>query len=192
MRPETTYNNYGKSSYANFEIGPDLNKPYVQVVKQQVKMHQDDLYEILVKLHIKFIHFGATAYKIWANQVKTWHTMHTNINQTPQNKDATWYYEATCKTKQVSYKAHSKRSNGSTHTFYTSLKDKLSKTATRHIASIKTICYSTTTWKQKTWTWCTGKALQNINTELSLEITRTCSNTHSKIVSNNNSRLCRK
>ena len=45
----------GKSSYANFEIGPDLNKPYVQVVKQQVKMHQDVLRENLVKLHIKFI-----------------------------------------------------------------------------------------------------------------------------------------
>ena len=55
MRPETTYNNSGKSSYANFEVGPDLDKPYVQVVKQQVKMHQDDLHEILVKLHIKFI-----------------------------------------------------------------------------------------------------------------------------------------
>ena len=33
----------------------DMNKPYVQVVKQQVKMHQYDLHEILVKLHIKFI-----------------------------------------------------------------------------------------------------------------------------------------
>ena len=55
MRPGTAYNNSGKSSYANFEIGPDLNKPYVQVVKQKVKMHQDDLHEILVKLHIKFI-----------------------------------------------------------------------------------------------------------------------------------------
>ena len=55
MRPETTYNNSGKSSSANFEIVLDLNKPYVQVVKQQVKMHQDDLHEILVKLHIKFI-----------------------------------------------------------------------------------------------------------------------------------------
>ena len=55
MRPETTYNNSGKSSYANLEIGPELNTPYVQVVKQQVKMHQVDLYEILVKLHIKFI-----------------------------------------------------------------------------------------------------------------------------------------
>ena len=55
MRPGTTYNNSGKSSYANFEIGPDLNKPYVQVVKQQVKEHQEDLHEILVKLHIKFI-----------------------------------------------------------------------------------------------------------------------------------------
>ena len=54
MKPETTYNNSGKSSYATFEIGPDLNKRYVKVVKQQVKMHQDDLHEILVKLHIKF------------------------------------------------------------------------------------------------------------------------------------------
>ena len=55
MRPEATYNKSGKSSYAIFEIGPDMNKPYVQVVKQQVKMHQDDLHEILVKLHIKFV-----------------------------------------------------------------------------------------------------------------------------------------
>ena len=54
MRSETTYNNSGKSSYAYFEIGPDLNTTYVQVVKQQVKMHKDDLHEILVKLHIKF------------------------------------------------------------------------------------------------------------------------------------------
>ena len=61
MRPETTYNNSGKSSYANFEMGPELNKPYVQVVKQQVNMYQDNLHEILVKLHIKFIRFGATA-----------------------------------------------------------------------------------------------------------------------------------
>ena len=55
MRPGTTYNNSGKSSYAYLEIGPELNKPYVQVIKQQVNMHQDDLHEILVKLHIKFI-----------------------------------------------------------------------------------------------------------------------------------------
>ena len=55
MRPGTTYNNSGKSSYVNYEVGPDLNKHYVQVVKQQVKMHKDDLHEILVKLHIKFI-----------------------------------------------------------------------------------------------------------------------------------------
>ena len=61
MRPETTYNNSRKSSYVNFEIVPELNKPYVQVVKQQVTMHQDDLHEILVKLDIKFIRFGATA-----------------------------------------------------------------------------------------------------------------------------------
>ena len=38
MRPGTTYNNSGKSSNAYFENGPDLNKPYIQVVKQQVKM----------------------------------------------------------------------------------------------------------------------------------------------------------
>ena len=55
MRPGTTYNNSGKSSYAYFEIAPDLNKHYVQIVKQQVKMEQDDLQKILVKLHIKFI-----------------------------------------------------------------------------------------------------------------------------------------
>ena len=55
MRPEPTYNKSDKSSYANFEIGPELNKPYVQVVEHQVKVHQDDLHEILVKLHIKFI-----------------------------------------------------------------------------------------------------------------------------------------
>ena len=55
MRPETTYNNSGKTSYANFKNCPDLNKPYVQVVKQQVKMHQDDLHANLVELHIKFI-----------------------------------------------------------------------------------------------------------------------------------------
>ena len=55
MRSGTSYNNSGKSSYANFEVGPDLNEPYVQVVKQQVKMDQDDLHEILVTLHIKFI-----------------------------------------------------------------------------------------------------------------------------------------
>ena len=61
MRPKITHNNSGKSSYANFEICPDLNKPYVKVVKQQVKMHEDDLHEILVKFHIKFISFRATA-----------------------------------------------------------------------------------------------------------------------------------
>ena len=61
MRTGTTYNNSGKSSYANFEIGPELNKHYVEVVKHQVKEHQEDLHEILVKLHIKFIRFEATA-----------------------------------------------------------------------------------------------------------------------------------
>ena len=53
MRPGTTYNNSGKSSYANFEIGPDLNKPYVQVVKQQVKMHKDDLHENSIQVTYK-------------------------------------------------------------------------------------------------------------------------------------------
>ena len=53
--PETTYNNSGKSSYSYFEIGPDLNKHYVEAVTQQVKMQQDDLHDILVNLHIKFI-----------------------------------------------------------------------------------------------------------------------------------------
>ena len=61
MRLETTYNKSGKSLYPNLEVGPDLNKPYVQVVKQQLKMHKYDLHKILVKLHIKFIRFGATA-----------------------------------------------------------------------------------------------------------------------------------
>ena len=50
-----TYNKSGKSSYANFEIGPDLNNPYVQVVKQQVKMHQDGLHknssQVTYKVH---------------------------------------------------------------------------------------------------------------------------------------------
>ena len=55
MSPETTNNKSGKSSYVNLKVGPELNKPYVQVVKQKVKMHQDDLHEILVKLPAKFI-----------------------------------------------------------------------------------------------------------------------------------------
>ena len=55
MKLLKAYNKSDKSSYANFEIGLDLNKTYVQVVKQQVKMHQGDLHEILVKLYIKFI-----------------------------------------------------------------------------------------------------------------------------------------
>ena len=55
MGPDITNNKSGKFSYAIFEIGPDMNKPYVQVVKKQVKMHKYDLHEILVKLHIKFI-----------------------------------------------------------------------------------------------------------------------------------------
>ena len=111
--------------------------------------------------------------------------MHTNIKQTPQNKYATWKYETTCKTKQVSYRACSKRSYGATHTLQTRYNNNLSKTVTRHLASIKTICYSNSTWKQKAWTWCTGKAWQNMNTEISPEITRTCSKGHGKTANNN-------
>ena len=55
MRPETTYDKTGKTPYVNSELGPDLNKPYVQVGKQQVKMQQDDVHKILAKLHIKFV-----------------------------------------------------------------------------------------------------------------------------------------
>ena len=55
MRPGTTYNNSGKSSYAYFEIGPDLNKPYIQIIKQQFNMLEDALHKILVKFHIEFI-----------------------------------------------------------------------------------------------------------------------------------------
>ena len=113
------------------------------------------------------------AYKHQANTLKTW------MQQGNMKLHA--------KIKQVSYRAHSKRSNGSTHTLYTSYSNNLSKTATRHIASIKTISYRISTRKQKAWAWCTGKACQNMNTELSLEITRTCSNTHGKIANNNSS-----
>ena len=55
MRPETTYNKSGKTSYANMKIGTELNTHYAQVVKHQVKMRQNDLHEILVKVQIKFI-----------------------------------------------------------------------------------------------------------------------------------------
>ena len=55
MRPETTYNNSGKSPYAYLEIGTDLKKKYVKVVKHQVKVRRDDLRIFLIKLHIKFI-----------------------------------------------------------------------------------------------------------------------------------------
>ena len=38
------------------------------------------------------------------------------------------------------------------HIHSTSLKDKLSKTLTRQLASIKTTCYNTSTLKQLAWT----------------------------------------
>ena len=54
-----------------------------------------------------------------------------------------------------------------------------------HLANIKTICYSNSTWKQKAWAWFTGKAQQNMNTGLSPEIIWTCSKGHGKIANNN-------
>ena len=65
------------------------------------------------------------------------------------------------------------------------------KTATRHLASIKTVCYSISTWKQKAWALITGKSWQNMNTKLSLENTITCSKGHGKIANNNSFRLSR-
>lgn len=44
-----------------------------------------------------------------------------------------------------------KRSNSATHTHETNSKDKLSKTATRHIASKRTTCYKNSTWKPRAW-----------------------------------------
>ena len=69
MRSGTTYNKSGKSSYAYFEIGPDLNKPYVQVVKQQVKMQQDNmnLHAKSSKFHIEHTQNGATVQHIHAS-----------------------------------------------------------------------------------------------------------------------------
>ena len=80
---------------------------------------------------------------------------------------------------------HTQRSNGSIHTLHTSHNNNLSITATRHLVSIQTTCYNILTWKQNAWTWCTGKAQQNMNTDLSPEITRTCSKGHGKIANNN-------
>ena len=51
-------------------------------------MHQDDLHEILVKLHMKFIRFGATASKIWAKQVK--HGIDAQCIQTSSKHLKTW------------------------------------------------------------------------------------------------------
>ena len=76
-------------------------------------------------------------YKHQANTLKTWMQ---NDNMKLHAKSSKFHIEHT-----------PKRSNGSTHTLYTSLKDKLSKTATRHLANIETICYRTSTQKQKAW-----------------------------------------
>ena len=50
MRLETTYDKTGKTPYVNLEVGPDMKKHQVEVVKQQGKEHQEDLHEILVQL----------------------------------------------------------------------------------------------------------------------------------------------
>ena len=145
MRPGTTYNNSGKSSYANFEIGPELNKRYVQVVKQQVKMHQEDLHEILVKLHIKFIRYGATAQKIRAKQVK--HDIDAKCIETSSKHLKTRMQHDKMKLHAISSKFHIEHTqNGATvqHIHYTRYNNNLSKTAIRHLASIKTICYNIT------------------------------------------------
>ena len=106
----------------------------------------------------------------------------------------TWMQHDNMKLHAKSSKFHIEHTqNGATvqHTHYTSYSNNLSKTATRHIASTKTTCYSTPTRIQKAWTWCTGKALQNMNTDLSPAITRTCSKGHGKVVNNNSFRLSR-
>ena len=38
MRPETTYNNSGKSSYANSEIGPDLKNLMFKLLNSKLKI----------------------------------------------------------------------------------------------------------------------------------------------------------
>ena len=37
MRPEATYNNSGKSSYANFEIGPELINLNLKLLNSKLK-----------------------------------------------------------------------------------------------------------------------------------------------------------
>ena len=37
MRPETTYNNSGKSSYAYFEIGPELNNLMFKLLNSKLR-----------------------------------------------------------------------------------------------------------------------------------------------------------
>ena len=69
-------------------------------------------------------------------------TTELNVNRLTATLFSSFEGKITTSYIKISYRAHSKWGNGSTHTLYTSLKDKLSKTATRHLASIKTICYS--------------------------------------------------
>ena len=93
----------------------------------------------------------------------TWYEMQMMTWQNATRKQMTWQRRritgrhlarrirgvTTCNSKQVSYRAHSKRSHGSTHPHYTSHNNNLPKTATRHLASIKTICYRTSTRKNR-------------------------------------------
>ena len=44
-----------ETPHSSYLVCSRLGTTILNVVKQQVKMHQDDLHEILVKLHIKFI-----------------------------------------------------------------------------------------------------------------------------------------
>ena len=125
--------------------------------------------------------------KIWANQDK--HGIDEKCIQTSSKHTKTRMQHDNMKLHAKLSKFHIMYTqNGATvqtHTHETSYSNNLPKTATRHIASIKTICYSTPTWKPKAWTWSTGKAWQNMNTELSPETTRTCSKGHGKIANNN-------
>ena len=74
------------------------------------------------------------AYKHQANTPKTW-MQHDNMKLHAQSSK--FHIE------------HTQNRATAQHILYTSLKDKLSKTATRHIASTKTTCYSTQHEKQR-------------------------------------------
>ena len=82
-----------------------------------------------------------------------------NYKHNTLDMDTTIQYETMCNSKQVSYRSRSRQSNGSTHTHETSLKDKLSKTATRHFPITKTTCYKNHMGTNMTITQCTDYML---------------------------------